>query len=226
MQDLINKITHGDCLEVMKTIPDKSIDLVLTDPPYGINYQSNMRSNKFEKIENDNNDMRFIAYDIIYRILKDNCVAILFCSYKNFADDYKYLQKQFSIKNVIVWDKGGGGIGDLSHSLLTDYELAIIAHKGQCLIRGKREGSVWDFGKVNPNFMVHPTEKPIPLLKKCIEKFSDESNLILDCFSGSGTTAIACSELKRNFICIEKDKQYYEASCQRLENYNKQLKLF
>lgn len=222
----INKIYNADCLELMKEIPDNSIDLVLTDPPYGINYQSNMRSSKFNKIENDNNDMRFIVYDNMHRILKENSVAILFCSFKNFADDYKYLEKKYAIKNVIVWNKGGGGIGDLIHSLLTDYELAIIAHKGQCCIRGKRDGSVWTHTKVNPNNMTHPTEKPVSLFKKCIEKFSDERSLVLDCFSGSGTTAIACSELKRNFICIEKDFDYWKASCERLENYNKQLKLF
>ena len=104
----VNKIYNNDCLELMKQLPDKCIDLVLTDPPYGINYQSNMRvvSEKFNKIENDNNDMRFYAYDEIYRVLKDDCVAILFCSFKNYADDYKYLEKLFSIKNAIIWNKG------------------------------------------------------------------------------------------------------------------------
>jgi len=59
-----------------------------------------------------------------------------------------------------------------------------------------------------------------------IENSSKENELVLDCFSGSGTTAVACSELKRRFVCIEKDKQYYEISCRRLEEYNRQLKLF
>ena len=73
---------------------------------------------------------------------------------------------------------------------------------------------------------IHQTQKPLKLFKKLIDNYSNENDLVLDCFSGSGTTAVACSELKRNFICIEKDFEYWKASCERLENYNKQLKLF
>ena len=106
-----NTITLGDCLEVMKQIPDKSIDLVLTDPPYGISFQSNMRvmSEKFNILENDDNNSRFSAYKEIYRILKDNTVAIIFASFKNYAYDFLELEKLFDIKNCIIWDKGGGG---------------------------------------------------------------------------------------------------------------------
>lgn len=202
----------------MKQIPDKSVDLVLTDPPYGIDFQSNMRtqSKKFEKLKNDNNDFRFQTYPEIYRILKDDCVAVIFCSFKNYADDFMDLKKIFDIKNVIVWDKGGGGIGDLKHSLSTDYELAIIAHKGNCEIRGKREGSVWNVGKVNPNTQVHPTEKPTVLMEKFIQQFSDTDGLIIDPFLGSGTTAVACKQLKRNFIGIEISPEYCKIAEDRL----------
>ena len=100
----------GDCLEVMKEIKDKSIDMILTDPPYGINYQSNMRtkSDKFDVLQNDNNEMRFVSYPEMFRVLKDNSVAVIFCSFKNYADDYNELKKYFSIKNAIIWFKGGG----------------------------------------------------------------------------------------------------------------------
>ena len=218
----LNEIYCGDCLEIMKDIPDKSIDLILTDPPYGINYQSNRRvmSKKFDKLENDNNSSRFQAYIEFNRILKDNRVVICFCSFKNYAEDYIELSKYFDIKNCIIWDKGGSGIGDLVHSLSTDYEMAIIAHKGMCPIRGKREGSVWKSGKVNPNKMFHPTEKPIDIIKKLISTFSDENNLVLDPFLGSGTTAVACKNLNRNYIGIEKEEKYCEISRQRLRQQN------
>ena len=213
------KIIQGDCLEVMEGFADKSFDLVLTDPPYGIDYQSNMRvvSKQFAKLENDNNSSRFEAYKEIWRVLKDDTVAIVFCSFKNYADDFNELAKLFDIKNCIVWDKGGGGIGDLTHSLLTDYELAIIAHKGQCTIRGKRDGSVWSEGKVNPNTMVHPTEKPVPLLMRMINKFSDADAKILDPFLGSGTTLVACKQLNRNGVGVEISAEYCEIARQRLQ---------
>lgn len=219
----INKIYNDDCLNIIKTFPDNSIDLIVTDPPYGINYQSNVRvvSSKFDILQNDDNKMRFIAYKEFQRILKNNCVCIIFCSWKNYADDYNELKKYFNIKNCIIWDKGGGGIGDLSHSLSTDYEMAIVCHKGMCKIRGKRFGSVWKSNKVNPIKMIHPTEKPIDIIRKMIETFSDKNDIVLDAFLGSGTTCIACKELERNFIGIEIDKKYFEIANKRIENIQK-----
>lgn len=73
---------------------------------------------------------------------------------------------------------------------------------------------------------IHPTQKPLAIMQKCVFEHSKEGDLILDCFSGSGTTALACHNLKRRFICIEKDKDYYEASVKRLEDAQKQLNLF
>jgi site-specific DNA-methyltransferase (adenine-specific) len=202
----------------MKQIPDGSVDLVLTDPPYGIKYRSNMRakSQKFSKIANDDNETRFLIYPEVYRALKNNSVAVVFASWKNYADDYIELKRLFNIKNAIIWYKRGGGIGDLKHTLLTDYEVAIVCHKGKCQIRGKRDGSVWDFSKVNPNKMVHPTQKPEQLLKKIIEKYSDEGDTVLDCFMGSGSTGVACINTGRNFIGIELDEHYYEVAERRI----------
>ena len=214
-----NNIYQGDCLELMKDIPDNSIDLVLTDPPYGINYQSGKRviSEKFDKLDNDDNDSRFEVYPEFYRVLKDNTVAIIFCSFKNYAKDYIELDKLFDIKNCIIWYKRGGGIGDLKNSLSTDYEMAIICHKGNCNIKGKRVGSVWTISKVNPNLMVHPTEKPIKLILKLIDKFSNKNELVLDPFLGSGTTAVACKELGRKYIGIEISEEYFNISKDRIE---------
>ena len=138
--DILDTVINGDCLEVMKQLPDNCVDLVLTDPPYGIDYQSNVRVVKFARIKNDDNDMRFAAYREFSRILKPDRVSFTFCSYKNFASDFRAISKLFDVKNAIIWDKGGGGIGDLEHSLSTDYEMAIVGHKGKCRIVGKRCG--------------------------------------------------------------------------------------
>jgi len=223
----LDTIHLGNCLDLMPQIPDGSVDCVLTDPPYGISYQSNMRvaSAQFAVLENDDNDMRFDAYVEIYRILKDNSVAIVFCSFKNYADDYNELKKLFSIKNAIIWNKGGGGIGDLSHSLLTDYEIAIVAHKGSCEIRGKRDGSVWTHAKVPPSDMVHATEKPVSLFSRLMYKFTDAGAVVLDPFLGSGTTAVAAHNTGRHFIGIEMDETYYKIACKRLADAQSQQRL-
>ena len=121
-------------MEIMKSMPNDSVNMILTDPPYGINYSSNWRTKieKFPVLKNDDNDNRLLAYSEFARILKNNSVAIVFASWKNVAVDIQELQKYFDIKNVIVWFKGGGGIGDLKYTLSTDYELAIVCHKGKC----------------------------------------------------------------------------------------------
>ena len=214
----INKINQMDAIDLLKMLPDKSIDLILIDPPYGIDYQSNMRvkSEKFKKLENDDNEFRFKTYKEFLRIIKDDTVAVVFCSFKNYAYDYIELEKYFDIKNAIIWFKGGGGIGDLKHSLSTDYEIGLVCHKGKKEINGKREGSVWKIKKVPPEQMFHPTEKPFDLLQKFLLQFSEEGGLVLDCFMGSWTTAVACQNLKRNFIGCELDKDYCEIGKQRL----------
>lgn len=211
-------VINADCLEVLQGMESESFDGVFTDPPYGIDYQSNMRvaSKRFDKIVNDANGSRFATYPEIYRVLKNNTVAVIFCSFKNFAEDMRVIETLFDVKNVIVWDKGGGGIGDLAHSLSTDYELAIVAHKGQCLLRGKRDGSVWREGKVFNMTMQHPTEKPVDLMKRLIDKYTDEGANILDPFMGSGTTIVAAKYLNRNATGIEISPKYCEIARNRL----------
>lgn len=84
---------------------------------------------------------------------------------------------------------------------------------------------LWEFAPQDKN-RFHPTQKPVKLIEKQLLLYSNENDLILDCFSGSGTTAVACHNLKRRFICIEKDYDYWKASCERLKNAQAQLKLF
>lgn len=215
-QDDATVIYQSDCQDVLPLIPEMSIDLILTDPPYGIDYQSNMRvaTKQFDKILNDDIDITG-QYSRFYSLLSANGIAAIFCSFKNYARDYIALEKYFDIKNCIVWFKGGGGIGDLSHSLATDYELIQVAHKGNGIIRGKRDGSVWWSKKVPPAKMVHPTEKPIDIIGRLITTFSDAGNVILDPFLGSGIIAFSAKKLGRKCIGIEIEERYAEIATKR-----------
>ena len=85
---------------------------------------------------------------------------------------------------------------------------------------------MWQYDMKNKEKRTHPTQKPLKLIQMILNDYSNENDLILDCFSGSGTTAIACHNLKRRFICIEKDFEYWQASCERLKNAQAQLRLF
>ncbi len=106
----LNRIYQGDCLQIMRGWPNKCVDLIVTDPPYGINYQSNMRvaSEKFDKIKNDESKDHLQFFREMSRLLRDDCVVVSFCSWKNVAEEYAQMETLFDIKNVVVWDKGGG----------------------------------------------------------------------------------------------------------------------
>lgn len=214
------QVVRGDSLSLVRQIPKGVIGLCATDPPYGIGYQSNMRtkSEKFAKLKNDDNDTRLRVYRRLPFVMKMDSALVTFCSYKNVAIDMVELQEIFNIRNLLVWYKGGGGIGDLKHSLATDYELAIVAHKGACPIRGKRDGSVLTVGKVNANTQEHATQKPVALFEKIITKFSDPGALVLDPYCGSGACLIAAKRTGRHFLGFDLDKKNCEIATKALES--------
>lgn len=210
----------GDNIEILRNMPSNYVDMIITDPPYGINYQSNMhtKTEKFRKIENDNNTQRFELYKQLCRTMKANSVCCVFCSWKNYSYDYLELSKYFKIINVIIWHKPGGGIGDLRHTLSTDFEMCIVCAKGSPKIQSKRQGSVISVRKVNPNNMTHPTEKPVDLYRYIIQTWTKPGDVVLDCYAGSFVNAVACVRSKRKYICIEIDKEYYKKGIKRIEN--------
>ena len=213
-------LIRGDCVEVLRAMPNDCLDLIVTDPPYGIQYFSKQRKGprQFHKLLNDDNDIRLLTYPEMARVLKPDSVAVVFCSWKNFSADYKALNQVLSVKNVIIWYKGGGGMGDCKHTLANDYEMAIVAHRGRCPIRGRRIGSVWKYAKVPPSHMVHPTEKPVDLLTALVEKFSDPGDLVGDFFMGSGSTGVACKDTGRRFLGVELDPEHFATAVERIQN--------
>ena len=213
-------LMRGDCLERMKEIPDGSVDMVLTDPPYGMDYQSNRRvvKQKFVKIENDNHlswTEDFIEQ--CWRVMRQNTSLYFFCSWHNIDFFKQAIERKFKIKNVVVWVKNNHGSGDLKAGYAPKHEFVIYANKGRCLNRGKRIPDVMEFDKVSSSKLVHPTEKNISMLEVFIKQSSDHSNVVLDPFMGSGTTGVACLKTSRNFIGIELDHDYFEIAKQRIE---------
>ena len=221
----MNTIYNEDCLEGMKRIPDKSIDMILTDPPYGMNYQSGRRtvSPQFEKIKGDGNVMGWLpnVLDEMHRVLKEDTAVYMFASWHNIDIFKSEFEKRFKLKNIIVWNKNNHGSGDLKAAYAPKYELILYGHKGRSLFRGKRLPDVQDYKKVPGKEMLHPTEKPIDMLEVFIRNNSDPNCNILDPFMGSGTTAIAAINTNRNFIGFELDETYYNLSLQRIAEVKK-----
>lgn len=216
IKEIENKIINDDCLNILKQLPNKCTDLVLTDPPYGIG--ADKGTNGFGSSTN----RKYIGGWDNATPSKECFNEMLRVSNKTIIFGGNYFTDRLPVSKCwIVWDKIGN---NNFKNPFADVELAWtnftkVCKKYICI----QQGFV---NEDKQSERIHPTQKPIKLFEMILNDFSNENDLVLDCFSGSGTTAIACSELKRRFICIEKDKQYWQKSVERLENYNRQLRLF
>ena len=225
IDQLQNRIICADCLDILKQLPDKCIDLVLTDPPYGMSFQSNYRQDKYARIENDNNlDWLDEWCEQINRVKKDNSHIYIFCSWHQVDVFKSTIGKFFPIKNILIWQKNNTGMGDLFNDYAPEYEMILYCNPSNKKLNGGRDSNILRYKRTQNE--LHPTQKPVDLFAYLIQKSTNENDLVLDCFSGSGTTAIACHNLKRRFICIERDPEYAKASQERLAQAQKQQTLF
>lgn len=221
------KLWHGDCLELMKCISENSVDLIVTDPPYGMNFQSHRRKEIYDKIANDVNlDWISDFYNQCFRVMKDNTAIYSFCSWHKIDDFKSEFEKHFTLKNILIWVKNNHGSGDLKASYSPKYEFILYGNKGRRCFEDKRYEDVLNFNKTRNIY--HPTEKPTDLIEFLIKNSSRQGDVVLYQFMGSGTTGVACVNTNRKFIGIELDYKYYEVACNRVNEAinNKQLKLF
>jgi DNA modification methylase len=213
-------IFHGNCIEFIKTIEDKSIDCLITDPPYGVDIQFGAYDNQLSrKIENDGNidDALLLLDEMLLEVkskLKDNAHIYIFCNWKIYPQFNAIISKHFQIKNLIIWDKLFMGMGDLKGNYSSSYEMIVFAG-------GNREFLSRPKNIIQCRFndeRFHNTQKPVDLIKQLIENSTNVNETIFDPFLGSGSTVIAANQLKRNFIGCEIDEQNYKITLKRLED--------
>lgn len=227
-----NTIQLGDCIEGMSKLPSECVDLIVTDPPYLIEYKTNHRKDKTHKfcttIKNDNNEQLIKDYiKECYRILKPNSAIYMFCNCNKIDFFKQEVEKYFNIKNIIVWVKNNWTAGDLDAQFGKQYEFIILANKGRKPFNGDRLTDVWYFDRVSGNNQYHQNQKPLDLIKLCIEKHSQTNDVVFDGFMGSGTTAVACIQLNRHFFGFEIDSEEFKLANDRIQgitpNERKQL---
>ena len=198
----VNKIVCGDCLEVMKEWPDNCVDLVLTDPPYGIGWNTdytrftsgfNVERKSWPKIKGDNKPFDPIPFLKYKRIVLWG--ANHFC-------------QKLPAGSWLIWDKRFPN----GQAFLADGEIGWV-NKGY----GVYIHSVTQQGCIRPETIQHPTQKPLSLMAWCIERYSKIGDLIIDPFCGSGTTCVAAKMLGRKYIGIDISEKYCEIARQRLE---------
>ena len=225
----LDKIICGDCLEVLKEIPDKSIDLVLTDPPYNASNSNISCNDKHYKTLNEDWDKGFVAKDFLdlcYDKLKHNGSMIVFCSYHTLVQYLTY--DKLKIQQIIHWVKTNP-FPAIAKVYTPNVEYAVWFVKGSPYTFNKKfaeQNIIYTNICQGEERTKHPTQKPLDLWAKLLQVHSNEGDVVLDPFSGSGTTAIACHRMNRHFICIEQDGAYFKDSEFRLREEAQQLKFF
>ena len=201
---------------VQKIMGDEFADLVFTDPPYGVEYQSNMRtkSDKFEVLANDDTELDIAP---IIELFSKGWVFV-WTSWKVQTRWIDNLAAFGYPTNIVIWHKPGGGIGDLKKTFSSEYEVALVWNRGAELC-GKRIGSVWTVNKDGASTYVHPTQKPVALACEAIDKTTKPGAVVLDMFGGSGSTLIACEMTGRTARIVELDPAYIDVIIKRWEDF-------
>lgn len=217
-----NDVICTEWEEGIKQVSDNIIDLVLTDPPYGMAYKSNRRKEKHKTIQNDSNlDWLSEWCKELKRVCKEDSHLYIFCSWHN-VDVFKQIISQyFNVKNILVWEKNNHGSGDLLGDYAPKYELIIFCSNGVKKLNGGRSSNVIKCAKMTTDN--HPTEKPINLLRHLIEKSTNKGDLVLDTFAGSFSTARACKEIGRDFISFEIEPEYCKTAKNLLDGVSESL---
>jgi DNA modification methylase len=208
-------IKNGNCLEILENLEDGCIDIVLTDPPYGINYISN-RSIYDDSITkrglmNDGNEA-FEILDKTCQILSNkvaqNAHLYFFCSWSVYSKFESIISKYFTIKTPLVWDKGNKGSGDLENDWGNQTEIIIFCVKGKKLVNNRR-GNLLSIPRLHSSKMVHPTQKPVELINEILEVSYTKGDFIVDPFMGSGSTIKACNKINAKSLGIEIDNEMF-----------------
>ena len=213
------RLIHGDCLTHLRTLPPESIDAVITDPPYGIDYQSTMGNPirpRFAKIANDRAPFIWFLPEL-YRVLKDDRCLLCFVRY-DVEHDFRWAMRIAGFKDraQVIWDKGSHGMGDCRGNFGYQHENIIFATKGRFEFPGGRPKTIQRFPKVPSLHLRHPNEKPVDLMRSLIEAVTRPGQVVLDPFMGSAPVGVAAKALRRHYIGIEIDATYYKLAQSRL----------
>jgi DNA modification methylase len=219
-----HRLLCGDSTDsdsVAKLMDGKKADMVFTDPPYGVSYQSNMRTQtaKFDVLKNDD----IFITDWIHNLpIYSRGFVFVWTSWKVIKEWIEFLQPLGEMTNMIIWNKGGGGLGDLKGTFSSDFEVALVYNR-DAEIKGKRLGSVWSIGKDGASTYLHPTQKPVELAAMAIENILDKNKIVLDLFLGSGSTMVAAHQLNRKCYGMELDPKYCQVIIDRMKKLDPSL---
>lgn len=208
---------QGDCLDLIKDIPDGSVDCIITDPPYMSTMQHNGAMTDFS----DTAILKPFFSELFAqfkRILSGRGSVYFFCDWRSFCFYFPIMNQHLPVKNALVWDKvtGPGTFYGFSHEFVifsTQHSSLKIGAKNVIKLPGFACGA-----KKTNGDKVHPTQKPVELIELFLSHTTNVGDTVLDCFMGSGTTGVACVRNNRNFIGMELQEKYFEIAKTRIED--------
>ena len=212
------KIIEGDSRQVLKTLDKKSFDLLLSDPPYGMDFKSGW--NIKDKIQNDKIEDTVKLFEEVLKesvpLLKDDAHFYLFGNINYMNDIKPIIEKYLTLKNVLIWDRQIIGMGDLK-TYGNSYDVVYFGYNKKWKdLNGTRDRDILNFQRVDPSKNIHPTEKPLDMLQYLIKKSSKENDNILEPFAGGGSTLLACKNTNRKATGIEIENKYVELIKERI----------
>jgi site-specific DNA-methyltransferase (adenine-specific) len=214
----MNDVRHVDALGMLRGLDAASVPLIITDPPYGIGYHSNHYKDKnpHAPIANDWNFQISAFLAECSRVLKDGGALYMFCRWDVTPLWMPYISGDLKLKTVVVWVKDNWSAGDLTGSFGNQYEQMLFITKGRHKLRGKRWSNVWEFPRVPARKLLHPAQKPVDLLQRAILASSDEGDVVVDPFAGSGSTGEAAQLARREYLLGDVDAKMVALARKRL----------
>lgn len=221
---------NDDCLKILRTMPDQSVDLVITDPPYEVSATNGGGSiNKVKKLNQSLKDLTDLditeGYDFenvnneLVRVMKKINIYI-WCNKVQIPKYFNFYVNKLGCKfDIISWHKNNA-LPTYSNKYLSDTEYCLYFRKGgYCQPQSYQDAQTFFIAPINQKdkkLYKHPTIKPLEFMERFVRNSSKEGDTVLDCFMGSGTTGVACKNLKRNFIGIELVKEYFDIASDRI----------
>lgn len=226
-----NTVICGDVFQNLSKLPSGAFDLIVTDPPYACDYgNKSTRLNKLEEgeggsrstVERDalfQQDVDFNYYyflEQLHRVMKMDSHCYIFCANKQLIKYMTYTGKLFNGHDFLIWLKNGQGFDPSGYNYNCSTENVLFLRKGSRKLNKIGLNNVLRFDREKGGYL-HPTQKPVELIRSLILNSSDEGELVFDPFMGSGTTAIACIRSKRRFFGFELVPEYHQVIMNRIK---------
>jgi len=209
------KIHLGDCMDLLTTLPDKSVDVLYTDAPY-IPPEHSKTLTKYKKTLSEMGILEGFYKSFLLsidRVLKDDGIALLYCNSDSYSMFYIHLYPYVKKMRCFVWDKTMCSLG---YTFRHQHELILYGERPnmKCIKCGT--GDIFKFKAVKANEKTHPAEKPIDLHKHVLQNIVNENSVVLDTFMGTGSIGMACRELGCNYIGMEIEPSYFDVAKKKL----------